>query len=409
MAAPVATPDLFDTLFDVLPTGVMLLGPCWAADGELTDFTMEALNPAGQHALNLPAQPGVTLLQQFPHNGPLGTFARYRQAYLTGERLHLDLPYQVDGLDSYYRIVVQRTGERLLMHFTDLTMLDARVARQALRATADAAQQERERLQAIFTQAPVAIALFEGPEHVVTLANADICAMWGTAPAQVLGKPLLASVPELRGQGFDELLAEVARTGVPFVGQEVAADLRQADGTVATRYFNFVYQRLADAVGRPLGVLDIAVDVTEQVRARQQVEQFNQELAARVAEGTTQLQAQQGLLEQILRQVPAAIATLSGPAHRFTFANAHYQHLVGERATVGLTVAEALPEVREQGVIELLDRVYQTGEPFIGREVVIMLEQPPARPTTTTTTTSRTRPCATATARCRACWCLPWT
>ena len=129
-----ATPELFETLFEVLPTGVMLLSPCFAAAGELTDFLIEALNPAGQRALELSARPGITLLQRFPHTKPLGLFARYEQAYLTGERLQLDLPYQADGLDSYYRLVVQRTGELLLMHFTDLTMPDAGVARQALPA-----------------------------------------------------------------------------------------------------------------------------------------------------------------------------------------------------------------------------------------------------------------------------------
>lgn len=49
---------------------------------------------------------------------------------------------------------------------------------------------------------------------------------------------------------------------------------------------------------------------------------------------------------------------------------------MGHRAVAGQRVAVALPEVAGHSIIELLDRVYQTGEPFLGREIVIMLEQP---------------------------------
>jgi len=95
-------------------------------------------------------------------------------------------------------------------------------------------------LEAVLQQAPVAIGLFQGPAQQVVAANEQLCTMWGYAPAEVLGKPLLEGVPELRGQGFAERIAEVARTGVPFVGRELAAQLAQ-HGQLATAYFNFVY------------------------------------------------------------------------------------------------------------------------------------------------------------------------
>jgi hypothetical protein len=38
-------------------------------------------------------------------------------------------------------------------------------------------------------------------------------------------------------------------------------------------------------------------------------------------------------------------------------------------------VSEALPEVVEQGFIELLDRVYRSGEPFVGMEVPVLLQR----------------------------------
>jgi hypothetical protein len=47
MAAAFASANLFTTLFEMLPTGVLLLAPCFEQE-ELVDFTLEALNPAGQ-------------------------------------------------------------------------------------------------------------------------------------------------------------------------------------------------------------------------------------------------------------------------------------------------------------------------------------------------------------------------
>ncbi|WP_460501357.1 PAS domain-containing sensor histidine kinase, partial [Hymenobacter agri] len=85
---------------------------------------------------------------------------------------------------------------------------------------------------------------------------------------------------------------------------------------------------------------------------------------------------QQALLGQILGQVPAAIATLHGPEHRFSFFNEPYQALVAGRGELGRPVAEVLPEVTEQGFIHLLDRVYATGQPFVGSETLLMLHDP---------------------------------
>ncbi|MCW2973116.1 MAG: hypothetical protein JWN72_1389 [Thermoleophilia bacterium] len=81
-------------------------------------------------------------------------------------------------------------------------------------------------------------------------------------------------------------------------------------------------------------------------------------------------------IQRILASVPAGVAVLRGPSHVFEAHNAIYAELVGaDRELVGLTVAEALPEVVEQGFVALLDGVYRTGEPFVGSEVEIVLER----------------------------------
>lgn len=71
----------------------------------------------------------------------------------------------------------------------------------------------------------------------------------------------------------------------------------------------------------------------------------------------------------LYRHAPGFIATSEGPEHRITFANDSYHQFIGYENLEGLTVAEAMPEIVEQGFIEVLDRVYQTGIPFRGNAV----------------------------------------
>ncbi len=77
------------------------------------------------------------------------------------------------------------------------------------------------------------------------------------------------------------------------------------------------------------------------------------------------------------RQAPGLICILHGPDHVFEFANEAYQHVVGSRQLLGKSLREALPEAETQGFTTLLDRVYRTGEPFIGREMPLDLRRGP--------------------------------
>ncbi len=81
----------------------------------------------------------------------------------------------------------------------------------------------------------------------------------------------------------------------------------------------------------------------------------------------------QNMLQHILRQVPAAVATLSGPNHRYTFFNDQYQALTAHRVKLGKQVAQVLPELVEQGFIERLDQVYATGQPYTGIDKPVQL------------------------------------
>lgn len=144
-------------------------------------------------------------------------------------------------------------------------------------------QQQAQELQLreLFEQAPVAIAVFRGPRYVVEMANPAVCAMWGRTSVQTLGTPLFELLPEAAGQGFEDLLDGVLRTGTPYVAHELPS-LIDRDGRRDTVYWNFVYHPLREASGQITGVTVVAIEVTEQVRVRQLV------VAQQVSETTAQ-------------------------------------------------------------------------------------------------------------------------
>ncbi|WP_375420620.1 PAS domain S-box protein [uncultured Sphingomonas sp.] len=72
---------------------------------------------------------------------------------------------------------------------------------------------------------------------------------------------------------------------------------------------------------------------------------------------------------------PSFAAVLGGRDHRFVATNPSYQRLIGGREVIGRTVADALPEVADQDFLALLDRVFTSGEPYVGRAVPLLVER----------------------------------
>lgn len=78
-------------------------------------------------------------------------------------------------------------------------------------------------------------------------------------------------------------------------------------------------------------------------------------------------------LANVFENAPVGIAILRGPEHVFEFANASYGALIEDRRVLGKSVRQAFPDLEGQGVYELLDGVFTTGEPFITRSRRLLL------------------------------------
>ena len=147
---------------------------------------------------------------------------------------------------------------------------DLRAAEEARDLALAEAKAERQQLYEVFMQVPAAITVLEGTEHVFTVVNPRYAAL--TGHRNILGKPIREAMPELQDQGYFEILESVYATGQPFNARESLVQLdRDRDGVPEDLYVDFVYQPLKRASGETFGIMVHAVDVTDKVRAREEI------------------------------------------------------------------------------------------------------------------------------------------
>ncbi len=138
-------------------------------------------------------------------------------------------------------------------------------------------QAERRQFYDLFIQAPVAIAIFRGPSHIVEFANSAICEFWGRSMEQVMHKPIFEALPEAKGQGYEEILDRVLTVGTPYQANEISVTLVRKEKEEKV-FFSVVYQPMREIDGNIRGIAIIANEITEQVAARVRTE----ELLARI-------------------------------------------------------------------------------------------------------------------------------
>jgi PAS domain S-box-containing protein len=171
---------------------------------------------------------------------------------------------------------------------------------------------ERARLAEVFRQAPAFLAVLRGPAHVFDLVNDAYYQLVGHR--EVVGKPVLEALPEIRGQGFAELLDGVLRTGEPFVGREVPVRLARTPGALPEeRFIDLTYLPLVEADGSRAGVIAHGSDVTAQVHARREVERLlgeSERAHADAAAAHAEADAERRRLALVLDRLPVGVVVV---------------------------------------------------------------------------------------------------
>ena len=119
-------------------------------------------------------------------------------------------------------------------------------------------------------------------------------------------------------------------------------------------------------------------DIHETKRLVEELLASNEQMSAladQVQEAYRKAETERKTLERLIMESPAFFCILKGPEHRYDLVNQNYQRLFPNRALLGRTVAEAVPEVIEQGFIQILDKVYRSGETFVAERGRIHLDR----------------------------------
>ncbi|MDQ1096766.1 MULTISPECIES: PAS domain-containing sensor histidine kinase [Chryseobacterium] len=278
---------------------------------------------------------------------------------------------------------LQATNEELHATQESLNVLnqefEARVAKRT-----SALSHSESRLRFLLSDAPIAIAVFQGRELIIESANKKVLEVWGKSE-DVIGLPLHIAVPELIGQEFLQILDHVYISGKAWYGNEVKAFLKQK-GKIEEVYCNFVYQPLKDELGKVNGIMLTAGIVTEQVLSRNKIQLLNEELLAINEElnksqelllaSNTDLKISENRLNNILSNLHAPVVVLTGPDHVISTVN---QALLkfwdrNKEEVLDRPMLEVFPELKNQIFPSLWKKVLEEGSMLQKREQQVIFK-----------------------------------
>lgn len=275
------------------------------------------------------------------------------------------------------------TNEELYITQEGLNALNQELETRVAMRT-EALSHSESRLRYLLSDAPVAIAVFQGRELIIESANKEVLEAWGKSE-DIIGLPLHIAVPELIGQEFLQILDNVYASGEAYYGNEMKALLEQ-QGKIEEVYFNFVYKPLRDDSEKVNGIMITASIVTEQVLSRNKIQLLNEELLAINEElnksqelllaSNLDLKASENRLTDILSNLHAPVVVLTGSEHIVSTVNQALLKFWNrtKEEVLNRPMLEVFPELKNQVFPSLWKEVLEKGSMLQKREQKVIFK-----------------------------------
>lgn len=273
----------YRTLFNSMDDGYFLIDVIFDHQDRPVDLFYVEANAAAVQMLGQDYS-GKRLSEISPDYEPYW-FEIFGRVALTGESVRLERYAEPDR--RWYDFYVFKIGgpesRRIGNTFRDITpRVRAVEERELLLGQIDEA---RQRFQAVVENSSVGIAVWRGEDLVFEVVNPAYLTF---APGkQFTGRRFVDVWPEVADQ-FVPLLRDLLRTGESYHAEDVPVRIRRSpDGPLEDAFFSISYVVLPpDSSGRR-GILNIATETTEQVKARLEAEK----LASRAEHDLAELEA----------------------------------------------------------------------------------------------------------------------
>ena len=184
-------------------------------------------------------------------------------------------------------------------------------------------------------------------------------------------------------------LQRVLRTGEADVLPVLFYPIAGADGaTLEERFWSVSHMPVRDNAGTVTAILQHTQDVTGMHRqkpaaGRDEAGILGRQVldrAERIQALNMSLLAESEQLRGLFMSAPSFMCVLRGADCRFELANLAFTNLVGQRELVGHPFRQAIPESEGQLYVDLLDKVYRSGEAFVGKQMRVEFARHPGQP-----------------------------
>ena len=199
---------------------------------------------------------------------------------------------------------------KLALEFQENERKNLEIQMEVEKKEAKIIEDSNKRYEMMLMQSPFAFAILKGKEMVVTLANESIKEIWGKGN-EIEGRRFLEILPELKDTEFPELMDNVYKTGIPFVGNEFEVAIFK-NNKLENFYFNFVYQPYLDVDNTIVGVTIIAIDVTPQVKVKNQLIVVTKDAIAKTKIAEDALNAKQQFLSNMSHEIRTPMNAIVG-------------------------------------------------------------------------------------------------